>query len=308
MNTVDESLKNQSLFKLHEYLNNTLERNTQLLNSVSSSLIDIEFINEIKSFSKCESVCLYFGKNLKDLKIVIQDDRLRDHEIYVEYKSPRKLFVSDVNLPTSTVLNREYKHLNDVIDTFRKFITELARYFDELDCIDRSCNVLEPVNATYKDSYRKIILGSRTWLHVEVTLEGYSRNIHLIGQSSDWYNKLHTALTNWDHDKNIVDNIVDLFDTSFHPQVSVNSQSKEELNKNIENSLECGICLCSDLPGVHSLPQPLCQNSTCGVFYHRNCLYQWLVTCAGNRPPAFGVANGECPSCQHPITCSEKGN
>lgn len=34
--------------------------------------------------------------------------------------------------------------------------------------------------------------------------------------------------------------------------------------------------------------------------------FQWLVACAGGRPPAFGVATGNCPCCLQPVTCSNK--
>lgn len=75
-----------------------------------------------------------------------------------------------------------------------------------------------------------------------------------------------------------------------------------------ENSIVCGICLCTELPDCPGVPQPLCQNISCGVSYHRACLYQWLVACSGSRPPAFGVANGSCPTCLQSISCSEKDN
>ncbi|KPI97406.1 E3 ubiquitin-protein ligase FANCL [Papilio xuthus] len=66
----------------------------------------------------------------------------------------------------------------------------------------------------------------------------------------------------------------------------------------------CAICLCEELPDNPSVPQPICQNNACGVYYHRSCLYEWLLASAGGRPPAFGVATGSCPTCCHPIACS----
>lgn len=54
-------------------------------------------------------------------------------------------------------------------------------------------------------------LDDMTWLHVEVTPEGLATNIHLVGQSEQWHNKLQAGLLNWDHDKNIVDNIMTVF-------------------------------------------------------------------------------------------------
>ena len=44
-----------------------------------------------------------------------------------------------------------------------------------------------------------------------MTPEGVATNIHLVGQSEQWHNKLQAGLLNWDHDKNIVDNIMTVF-------------------------------------------------------------------------------------------------
>lgn len=44
-----------------------------------------------------------------------------------------------------------------------------------------------------------------------------------------------------------------------------------------ENSIVCGICLCTELPDCPGVPQPLCQNISCGVSYHRACLYQVII-------------------------------
>lgn len=49
------------------------------------------------------------------------------------------------------------------------------------------------------------------WLHVEVTPEGGATNVHLIGHSEDHTAWLQEGLTAWDHDMDIVDNIMDIF-------------------------------------------------------------------------------------------------
>ncbi|XP_022829813.1 uncharacterized protein LOC111358767 isoform X2 [Spodoptera litura] len=155
-----------------------------------------------------------------------------------------------------------------------------------------------------------VYFDDRTWLHVEVTPEGVATNIHLIGQSMHWHNKLQSGLLNWDHDKSIVDNIMITFDLFQFPQPTFKHGAPlgMDTEDTMENPIVCGICLCTELPGSPGVPQPLCQNISCGVYYHRTCLYQWLVACSGSRPPAFGVANGSCPTCLQSIACSEKDN
>lgn len=48
-------------------------------------------------------------------------------------------------------------------------------------------------------------------LHIEVTQEGLATNIHLMGQSQIWQDKLQKGLLSWDHDKNIITNILTVF-------------------------------------------------------------------------------------------------
>ncbi|XP_052741825.1 E3 ubiquitin-protein ligase FANCL isoform X3 [Bicyclus anynana] len=144
---------------------------------------------------------------------------------------------------------------------------------------------------------------SRIWLHIEVTPEGLARNIHLNRQSEQFYDKLHVGLLSWDHDKNIVENINRIFDLA---NISVNQETDVELVKEQIEVPSCSICFCVNLPESNGLPQPLCQNPKCEVYYHKYCLYQWLVACEGGRPPAFGVAYGSCPTCLQLITCSEQ--
>ncbi|XP_068618632.1 E3 ubiquitin-protein ligase FANCL isoform X2 [Battus philenor] len=165
---------------------------------------------------------------------------------------------------------------------------------------------MEPLYPTYRDDYRKILIDDRTWLHVEVTPDGGATNINLIGQSEPWHDKLHTGLLNWDHDKDIVENIMSIFDLSGFPSEFPEVALKPDSDV-IEKQI-CGICLSNELPDTPGVPQPLCQNNSCGVYFHRSCLYEWLIANAGGRPPAFGVATGTCPTCLHPIACSENND
>lgn len=147
------------LIDLLDSLNNVIKRNSELVDSVTSDLVDTDFLEEIKAIS-CGTADIYIGKTLRDLKIIMQDDDgLREHEIYLQYKGPRKLVVSKVNLPHSALLNREYRCLEEIVETFRKYINDLANYFYQLENIDQYCTIMEPVKASFKDDYRRILLG-----------------------------------------------------------------------------------------------------------------------------------------------------
>ncbi|XP_013172534.1 PREDICTED: E3 ubiquitin-protein ligase FANCL isoform X1 [Papilio xuthus] len=277
------------------------KKNTYLCssNSIDMEQIDKTYLNEIKNV---DNVNVYFGKTLEELKCVISDDGFREHEIFIKFSGPRKYEITKVNLPHLPYQDEVYNSINEIIDTFRNHVINLSNYFFELEQIDQFCSIMEPLHPTYKDEYRKIALDERTWLHIEVTPDGAAKNIYLIGQSEAWNDKLQKGFLTWDHDKSIIDNIISTFDIS-----SFSNKHHIILSEPVTTMLEkqhCAICLCEELPDNPSVPQPICQNNACGVYYHRSCLYEWLLASAGGRPPAFGVATGSCPTCCHPIACS----
>lgn len=240
------------LLSVLESLDDSLQQNTQLIQLVKSNLLDENILNEIKTIVSLGTLRLYFGKTMRDLKIVIEDDD-REHEIKVQYKGPKHLIISDINLPNSSTHEHEFGCITEITELFNQNVKDLARYFYELENIDEFCTVMEPIVKSFKDTYRRIFL-----------------------------------------------------DFSQFPHPTSSTSEVPKMDSEDDSSAACGICLSTSLPDVPGLPLPLCQNSLCGVYYHRTCLYQWLVACAGSRPPAFGVANGSCPTCLQPITCSEK--
>ncbi|CAK1586211.1 unnamed protein product [Parnassius mnemosyne] len=281
------------------------------MNNSSKESFDLDIINrnyfeEVKQVESLPNVTVYFGKTLTELKfVIIDDDGVREHEINLKYKGVQKYVITSVNLPHSPYQDKVFNSINEILHIFRDHVNSLSNYFRELERIDQFCSVVEPLNPTFKDDYRKIFLDNRTWLHVTVTPDGTATNIHLIGQSEFWHDKLQSGLLSWDHDKDIVDNIMIIFDL---PNVlsAVHEGNPSKYVSSEEDKQMCGICLCNELPDNPGVPQPLCQNTACGVFFHRSCLYEWLVACTGGRPPTFGVATGSCPTCFHPIACSEK--
>lgn len=125
---------------------------------LTSELISKELIEEIKNIPKHISVS--FGKTLRDIKCTIVDEEgLREHEIYLRYKSNNKLSITDVKLPYSSYQDGDYSSISEVITVYQSYIKSLAAYFHELDNIDQNCTVVEPVEPTYKDDYRRILLG-----------------------------------------------------------------------------------------------------------------------------------------------------
>lgn len=119
----------------------------------------------------------------------------------------------------------------------------------------------------------KLFADERVWLHVEITTNGLATNVHLVGQSEEWHDKLQDRLLSWDHDKEIVENILDVFD-SVKTKHSIKQINTDVIDNNDFQPLSCGICLCAELPNNLGVPQPLCQNPKCGVYFHKYCLFQ----------------------------------
>ncbi|XP_063363442.1 E3 ubiquitin-protein ligase Fancl [Cydia amplana] len=308
VDNIFHSEKYNSLTALVSELDTLLYKNLHTSDTIAADLLDADFIEEIRTATRQNDVVLHFGTTLRELKCVITDESaFRDHTVFIRYEGPKKLCVIDASIPHAALQDKEYKSIKDIVKAFEEHVNALSGYFYELERIDRYCTVMEPAKPSFRDDFRRILLDDRTWLHVEVTSKGCAANIHLLGHSEHWHDKLQAGLLNWDHDKDIVENITTMFDIASFPVMD----KPPTTNKGSENSPEevvCNICLCSELPEIPGVPQPLCQNPQCVVYFHRSCLFQWLVACSGGRPPVFGVATGSCPTCLNPTTCNENDN
>ncbi|XP_047503535.1 E3 ubiquitin-protein ligase FANCL isoform X1 [Pieris napi] len=271
--------------------------------SISSYLVDSQFLSELKA--PLPGVDFAFGDSLRDVKCTLRDEESRLHELYITYEGVKKLKITAGDIPYAPFLEQCFSNVEELVGAFFRHVKSLQSYFYELENIDNNCVVLDPIKPTFKDNFRNIRIDDKTWLYVEVTLDGYPTNMHLIGQSQVWQGKLQDGILNWDHDKNIVENITSIFDLN---DQSIAFKSLSETMKPYDaqekDDIICGICFCSELPDNLTVPQPLCQNSNCDVHFHKSCLFQWLVACEGGRPPSFGIINGSCPTCLQPISCS----
>ncbi|XP_073947297.1 E3 ubiquitin-protein ligase Fancl [Choristoneura fumiferana] len=310
-NVLDSRAEKKSLSSLLHYLHATLYKNLKNSDTVVSDLIDSEFLNEILHLNDHEHIFLYFGKSLRCLKIVFRTGgSIRDIDVLIQYKGLKRICVTDANLPPSPLLSKEYSSLTDIVTNFLEHIDSLTPYFHELDRIDRFCTVMEPAKPTFRDAYRRILLDERAWLHVKVSPKGFATDIHLVGNAEQWSEKLQLGLLNWDHDMDIVENITAVFDIWNFPTEQKLPEEPKSLEKvnSASDEIVCNICFSSEQLESPSVPQPLCKNAKCVAYFHRNCLFQWLLACSGGRLPAFGVTTGTCPACYESTTCSVSDN
>lgn len=150
--------KYDSLSSLLDGINLVLEVKIQHTDKITSHLADSEFLNEVRTLTD-HGIPIYFGKTLRHLKCVITDDALRDHVIYLHYNGSRKLIITSTTLPNSSVLEQEYSSVTEVVTSFKTLIENLKGYFHELEGIDRYCTVVDPKIPTFKEHYRRILLG-----------------------------------------------------------------------------------------------------------------------------------------------------
>lgn len=150
--------KYDSLSSLLNGINSVLQVDIQHTDKITSDLTDSEFLNEIRTLTD-QGIPIYFGKTLRDLKCVIVDDASRDHVIYLQYNTSRKLVITSTQLPHSSLHDQEYSSIVEVVTLFKQHIENLKGYFHELEGIDRYCTVVDPQTPTFKEDYRRILLG-----------------------------------------------------------------------------------------------------------------------------------------------------
>ncbi|GBP86637.1 hypothetical protein EVAR_81937_1 [Eumeta japonica] len=215
----------------------------------------------------------------------------------------------------------DYTCVDNLNEVFSNYVRQIQNYLNQLDELSNNCLVVDPVRPTYRDVYRKIVIGEGMWLHVEVSRRGEAANVHLIGGDDSQRERLDQGLLKWDHDLMIYQNIMNIFDCivlhstlclthlssrspvclpvclSTHPIMSgVVSRSRLCMDRPCRAAPppECAICLCYEL--ADSAPPAALRQPKCGLHFHRSCLYQWLVMSAHKQPHQF-AARGSCPNC-----------
>lgn len=149
----------KTLTSILESIQSMIQNSTTNVDSITSNLIDEEFLEEIELNIK-NGTPIYFGSTLRELKCVIMDDdHLRQHNIYFKYNGPKNLVVTSVGFPHTPLQDREYNSMEELVTTFKMHVNSLSAYFHELDNIGQYCTVMEPSKPTYKENYRRILLG-----------------------------------------------------------------------------------------------------------------------------------------------------
>ncbi|XP_013190591.2 E3 ubiquitin-protein ligase FANCL isoform X2 [Amyelois transitella] len=315
---MDQATKIRALFEDDKYnslsvllndLNSLLQYKIDKMGSVLSGIVGIEFLDEVKCTMAHEIVPIYFGKTLRDLKCIIKDDTDREHKLFFHYNGPKKLSVTKILIPHSSLENQVFSSIREMILAFKNHLNSLLNYFHQLDKIDRFCTVVEPQEINYKSEFRRILLDDRARLHIEVTSEGLANNVHLVGQF-DMVNFPTTAPENVSVSTPAISKLPKKEADAQKKAGGVSKKLEEQQpmtskESKIENAPICNICLCSDLPDKSEIPKNHCQNPFCGINFHRSCLIQWLMATSEGGSSGCGIISGKCPGCFDIIECDE---
>lgn len=137
----------------------------QPLSLLDLNLLDRDLLVEVQAIQTTHegNIALYFGSTLRDIKCVIKNANIKkEHVIIIHVKGPKKLTIVSATLPYSPIQDDEYVTLEGIITAYRSYINNLASYFYELERIDNFCFVKEPLNPSFKDDYRRILLGKKS--------------------------------------------------------------------------------------------------------------------------------------------------
>lgn len=154
-----ELYENQESCVLNQ-LRSLMRPEVQNLSLLSLDLVDKDLLDEIQTIVNEGDIPLYFGNTLRDVKCVIKEaNSERAHELFIHYKGPKKLTIVSMSLPFSFLQEKEYSSLEEIITAYKQYISSLELYLYELERIDQFCCVMEPLNPSFKDEYRRILLG-----------------------------------------------------------------------------------------------------------------------------------------------------
>lgn len=162
---------------------------------------------------------------------------------------------------------------------------------------------LNPINANLMPDIR--FLGCQT--QVEEYRELLATNIKVNTHSWNYSTQLF-CFTNcnlfllqelmWDTELDILYNLSNLLDFTFPTKPE--EEEEEYTNSDLVQPGECAICLMIKLDD--EIPTHICDNQLCMSQYHAVCLFRYLKSVPTNIE-TFGRIQGECPNCDHVISC-----
>ncbi|KAL3269230.1 hypothetical protein HHI36_008311 [Cryptolaemus montrouzieri] len=148
-----------------------------------------------------------------------------------------------------------------------------------MDIIDANSYVIDPSDRLRKYNFRRIWLQENVC--VIITIDPFSVNtcphFAFLGPDrlvNEFRSELNKNLEEWNNSGDIFCEILQVLGIEKFPGKSY--MSEHCTTELLKEDSDCSICFCSDLNG--KLPEIVCNNKCCENFYHKDCLYEWLLS------------------------------
>lgn len=246
------------------------------------------------------------SQDLSEIKISRLDECDRVHElvIHADFNETARVFkVAQHGFPEKkdAELFQSHNSLKVIYENFVALIEKLQNFFNVMDSLDCNCWILDPDKPSKKDCYRRIGLDIN--VSMTITIDPWSNasipNLQFLGPErlvQGFRQNVAENLINWNSDTDVVQEILKLLGLSHFPARPTETNKEEIL---LCNTGEC--CICFSLRLNEKLPDIICENASCEQVFHRECLYQWLVSV--NSVQIFNDLCGQCPNCEKSILC-----
>ncbi|KAJ8984147.1 hypothetical protein NQ317_017798 [Molorchus minor] len=233
------------------------------------------------------------------------DDKNRDHfvQISASETDSRGIFrIVKFDLPQPKEEFIVSSSLKAIYSQFTGTVEALQPFFDLMDILDKSCWILEPLQPERKHTHRRIGLGDN--ISVIIKIDPYNianvPDMKFLGPErliEQYRTIVNENLEKWmEEDDDVFSEILKLLGMVQFPLKPTFTAITANL---LKESGECSICFSYNYND--KLPEIVCKSKFCENYYHKECLYEWLVSV--NSVRFFNEVVGNCPNCDKSISC-----
>lgn len=229
--------------------------------SVQSLLSNVEYYNElIEKITPVSNYLESISNDLHKINFVINDNNNRHHNLSIEFLG--SIISSSIKINTDLPLPFDYIYNNtntfeNIIESFKSKLEIYQLFWDNMDDIDNNTWVIEPENPLPSDIIRRISIGNNGSIQITVNpLQPQSLCDCIFLGNENYINilrkNLNKNMINWDQDKMIRENLMDIL------QIDFPLKPKDE----ISDKIECGICYLYKIEynNENVIPDVICNN------------------------------------------------
>lgn len=303
----------------------------QILDSVRESALPLLLMKHLDSIGWDRVLNVNEDLSRIQMRSVDCSDRQHIFDVLINPGYPLVCPTVQANLPIQIIIPWvKTSDLRLIISVVDSVIQKYEGLFQELSEIDSQTWVLEPAQATFNTSSRRLAIERSCSIVLDINIEK-PRDICAMtffgpaARTNSFQVSLNKNLHLWSTDRSLKNNIEIVLGFQL-PSRKIESSDQEKLSE------ECGICytysiaaatgdvssssslaniphfrpsmstsnLSTVRPAV-SVPDRACSNVKCCKNYHFSCLSEWLHSLPTSKI-SFGAIYGSCPYCQEAIS------